>query len=303
MIPDAETGYADGGSSYNAQMSQHVQFSESRSVGADGIPDLGGHRDRVRLLRTARVDQDTLRSIGAHRAGGAWWLEKCPGFPFDEAMDFLPRFARRSIVPEVVDLIPSSSWLASLANLLSRSSWDDLRGPLVRHHGACQDCGDDRRLEAHEAWSYDDDAKVQSLDGVLILCRACHETRHLGRARIVGRFDQAFGRLCTVNRIEAHERSAYLKLVSSRWRERSRHAWQLRLPIPEGMVLRLKPSVRHEGDGWLVMPPSGDRMGAETRVVDIGIGEEDDGLVLVGLSREQLKAAYASSSPSCNSSR
>jgi hypothetical protein len=281
---------------------QPMDLSSPREVEASRIPLIGPARDMVRLLRTRGISPERLCEWGAHREDGRWWRMRSEDFPFDALDAHLPRAARRSIVPEVVDLIPSSSWFASLANLLRRDSWDDLRRPLVAHHGGCQDCGDDRRLEAHESWSYDDVAAVQTLDGILVLCRACHETRHLGRAKVTGRFDQAFGRLCTVNRIRDDERMAYIARVSSTWRARSAREWQLRLPLPEGLSLRLRPSVRHEGDGWLVMPPSAGAPGACTRVVDVGVGQTAEGVVLVGVSDGALSDAYGSSISSCNSS-
>lgn len=280
---------------YNADMTP-ADLTDERSIDADGVRVLGPRPDMVRLLRTSHTPPAHLSGHGSHYESGSWWRMRTDDFPFDGLDPHLPRTARRSITPELVDLIPSSSWFASLANLLRRSSWDELRDPLVAYHGGCQDCGDDRRLEAHESWSYDDVAAVQTLDGILILCRACHETRHLGRAKIIGRFDQAFGRLCSINRIRDHERSAYLARVSATWRARSEREWQLRLPLHEGLHLRLRPSVRHDGDGWLVMPATSNSPGAQTRVVDVGIGETSSGVVLVGISADALSHAYETSS-------
>lgn len=78
--------------------------------------------------------------------------------------------------------------------------------------------------------------------------------------------------------------------------------WELRVPLPEDMVVALRPNVVHVGDGWLVMPATSDRPEIASRVIDVGVGEMDGSVVLVGLSRERIDDAYSSSSSSCNSS-
>lgn len=280
-----------------------IAMTRPRIVDAWGIPDVvGGASAPIRMLRVSDRGAPTILRHGGYERDGSWWMARRDGFPFDHVERHLPRAARRSLVPEIVDLIPASSWFASLANLLSRDSWQSLRLPLVDHHEGCQDCGHGSRLEAHEAWSYDESQGIQTLDGILVLCRFCHETRHLGRARAMGRFDEVFGRLCRINRIMPEERGSYLHRVSSLWEMRSRIAWELRLPIPEDMILELRPSVRHAGDGWLVMPATPTRGETSARVIDVGVGEMNGRVVLVGLSPSRIAAAYGSSDPSCISS-
>lgn len=254
---------------------------------------IGGRTAPVGLLRVDEDKEGLIIRHGGYRSGAGWVMPRKDDFPFDEIKDLLPRAALRSIVPEIVDLIPATSWFASLANLLSRESWGRLRLPLVDHHGGCQDCGHPHRLEAHEAWSYDEDAGIQSLDGILVLCRFCHETRHLGRARMMGRFDEAVGRLARINRLRNDEIASYVQNVSENWHRRSSMSWQLRLSFPEDMVLDLRPSVRHVGDGWLVMPASAHREETVARVIDVGIGEIEGRVVLVGMGGDRIAEAYA----------
>lgn len=272
-------------------------FAHPRVVDALGIPRLGpgGDDAPIRLLRTSNVGDDRMRRRGAFERAGSWWVRRSIGFDFDGLGGNLPRFAARSLVPEIVDLIPSSSWFSSLANLLARKSWDELRSPLVDHHGGCQDCGHGARLEAHEAWSYDEETGIQTLRGILVLCHWCHETRHLGFARRMGRFDVVFERLRLVNRLSLEETADYLAIVDSDWRRRSTLEWQLRLPLPEGMVLRLRPGVHHEGDGWLVQEASERRPECATRLIDVGIGLLDGDVVVVGAARTEIEQAYGSS--------
>lgn len=115
------------------------------------------------------------------------------------------------------DLIPRTSWGASLANLLSKTSWDKLRHPLIDQCGrACQLCGDGtlRSYDVHEIWSYQmptpQEIKqayaqgslafgVQTLEGLMMLCPKCHACFHLGLANAKGRLGTVLSRLKVLN--------------------------------------------------------------------------------------------------------
>src|SRR3546814_20183443 len=73
-------------------------------------------------------------SYAGTRAGGAkgsrekgWYIERDGSVPLEPLDPFLPQFARRSIVPNVVDLIPETSWCSSLANMLSTRRSEERR--------------------------------------------------------------------------------------------------------------------------------------------------------------------------------
>jgi hypothetical protein len=277
-------------------MSDDHDLTDERVVDGLGIPSVDAStRVPIRLLRLDDAHPDLLRAAGAVRRADWWWAPRTARFDFEGLADHLPRMARRALVPEIVDLIPASSWFSSLANLLTRSSWDDLRTPFVDHHGGCEDCGHGARLEAHERWSYDEVAGIQTLEGIVVLCHWCHETRHLGFARRMGRFDTVFARLCRINRIAQWERGRYLDAVESAWMRRSRWQWQLRIPLPEDVMLTLRPDVRHEGDGWLVRDATDGKPASATRVIDVGVGEMGGRVVLVGVGRQRMADAYHSS--------
>lgn len=44
-----------------------------------------------------------------------------------------------------------------------------------------------RRLECHEAWEYDDVARIQKLSKLVALCTHCHQIKHWGWARVAWR--------------------------------------------------------------------------------------------------------------------
>lgn len=266
---------------------------DPRTVDAWQIPDVvGGRFSPIRLLRVEETDCQTIEDHGGYLSNGSWWMDRRDSFPFEAIDHHLPRSALRSLVPELVDLIPSSSWFASLANLLSPSSWNELKAPYLSYQKGCQDCGHGNRLEAHEAWSYDEVNAIQTLDGIIILCRFCHDTRHLGRARLMGKFDDVFRRLCKINRIGVRERNLFFDVISENWERRSLQSWQLNIPLGFDTMVYLKPSIVHAGDGWLVMPATDRRKEMVTRIINVGIGTHRGKLVLVGLSESEIRAAY-----------
>lgn len=129
------------------------------------------------------------------------------------------------------DLIPSSSWGSSLANLLTKKSWDTLRHPLIeKNNHVCQLCGCKKKvLDVHEVWSYDfpkqedlDQASanenitafgLQTLQGLMTICKKCHECFHLGLALVNGRLDIALERLAGLNCWDGEQVNDYYHTV------------------------------------------------------------------------------------------
>lgn len=154
----------------------------------------------------------------------------------------------------VGDLIPYTSWGSSLANLLTRDSWNKLRWPLITaHNNVCELCGNRlNSLEVHEVWSYAfPPAAVmkkasseivfgtQTLDGLLALCSDCHRCFHLGRERSQGTLDITLKRLAALNNWTDLEIDDYYNTVLSRWEITSKIHWNLDLSTlehPDGFL-------------------------------------------------------------------
>src|SRR5690606_23658509 len=134
-----------------------------------------------------------------------WYITREARVLLEPLDPFLPQIARKRIVPNVVDLIPETSWCASLANLLTAKAWGLLRDATLSAAGGCEDCGSADNLECHEVWSYDEAKGVQKLEALKAVCSACHETYHLGLASTRNRYSIAFARLVLINRIAKHE--------------------------------------------------------------------------------------------------
>jgi hypothetical protein len=82
-------------------------------------------------------------------------------------------------------------------------------------------------VECHEVWGYDVTTGVQSLDGLIALCPACHEVKHIGRAEAVGNLDRAMNRLMVANGWDQAQTRAYLAGVWKVWQQRSAREWTL----------------------------------------------------------------------------
>lgn len=153
---------------------------------------------------------------------------------------FLPFVAQRFYAPLPVEMIPSTSWGASLANLLTSACWRAIRTKVTeRYGGLCQICGqlkNGTHIECHEIWDYDLEAqsgsfRIQRLAGMLSVCKACHGMHHLGFSAWRGHGDQAAYRLGDVNGWSMGELEEYMDWMQACWEVRSRRPWLLDLSI------------------------------------------------------------------------
>jgi hypothetical protein len=171
------------------------------------------------------------------------------------------------------DPIPSTSWGSSLANLLTKESWDGLRHPLIRkNHSVCELCGKRRKtLDVHEIWSYEFPPEhewaqrkdllvlgTQKLDGLLAICHKCHLCFHLGKANVDGVLEPTLERLAGLNGWEKKTIDAYRKKLYERYELASEIGWELDLSWvrhPEGgITVRNSWKVHPEVDRLITAP-------------------------------------------------
>lgn len=223
-------------------MSASVLFAAPRVIAdASKIPFLGSS-DEIGLVRTANIDGAALRAGGARGGtkGRRWYITRAPSVLLEPLDQFLPQIARKSIIPNIVDLIPETSWGASLANILTTSAWAQMRDQVIRDAGGCEDCGYGDKLECHELWSYDEVTGVQTLRGLRSVCSLCHETYHLGLASVHNRYGLAIARLALINRINKREVADFEEAIFSKFLQRSELEWALDLSLLAGRRLSIK---------------------------------------------------------------
>jgi hypothetical protein len=81
-----------------------------------------------------------------------------------------------------VEEVPLSSRGKSLSQLLPKSRWKQIRERVYVEHGQrcaiCEAKREDRRLDCHEVWEYDDEEHIQRLRDFIALCHLCHSAKH-----------------------------------------------------------------------------------------------------------------------------
>ncbi|MGH9291602.1 MAG: HNH endonuclease [Acidimicrobiales bacterium] len=134
-----------------------------------------------------------------------------------------------------IEMVPSSSWGANLAQSLKGPRWDAIRKVAADKAGnRCELCGGvgtRHNVEVHERWEYDETTAVQRLVGLVALCPACHEVKHMGRASNIGRLSQALAHLASVNDWTANEAMAAWNEAIVEFRRRNEIEWTLELSL------------------------------------------------------------------------
>jgi hypothetical protein len=130
-----------------------------------------------------------------------------------------------------IELVPQGQWGTNLRSELPRKEWDRLRRATYKAaNHRCEICGGVGRrhpVECHERWLYDNESKTQVLEGLIALCPACHEVKHIGRAGAVGRLEQAVAHLMKVNDWEIERALDYIEEAFTIWAQRSEETWVL----------------------------------------------------------------------------
>ncbi len=132
-----------------------------------------------------------------------------------------------------IELVPQTCWFSNVRSEVSPADWDRLRKRTAAHaENHCQICGGRGPkwpVECQELWDYDDARRVQTLTGLLALCPACHEVKHMGFANFRGRGDIAARHLAKVNGWAAPEAERYIAEQFAVWERRSHFQWALDL--------------------------------------------------------------------------
>lgn len=132
-----------------------------------------------------------------------------------------------------IELVPSGQWEDNLRSHLKKTKWDALRYACYqRANHKCEVCGEKgwkHPVECHEIWEYNDQTRIQKLNGLIALCPQCHQVKHIGLAAIKGKFAQAIGQLMKVNSWPQELAEAYAIRQFEIHQIRSTFAWSIDL--------------------------------------------------------------------------
>lgn len=131
------------------------------------------------------------------------------------------------LVPE---MLPVTTWEQNIRHKRGPEVWDRMRKHAYKAAGhRCEICGDQGKLEAHEAWSLANETCVQKLDRIIALCPVCHKAHHLGIARRLGMFDDVRRQLQRVNGWTARQVDAGIQEAYEVWQQRCDWPWTVDL--------------------------------------------------------------------------
>lgn len=130
-----------------------------------------------------------------------------------------------------IELVPATSWFENVRSALKPSQWDRLRKATYARAGyrceVCGGAGSKHPVECHELWEFNADTHVQKLTGLIALCPACHEVKHIGFAEQRGRLDNAAAHLMRVNGWNETQAVDYIAQAFMLWERRSSLTWQV----------------------------------------------------------------------------
>lgn len=138
-----------------------------------------------------------------------------------------------------VELIPRSCSGSNIRTLIPKKYWDKLRKKSYKEAGhKCEICGGlgteqgyRHDLECHEVWYYDVKKREQQLKGLVSLCPLCHQAKHIGRAKYIGKREEVIQHMKKVNNMTKRRIEEYLEGEFVKYAENSRIKWSLDLSL------------------------------------------------------------------------
>jgi hypothetical protein len=138
-----------------------------------------------------------------------------------------------------VELIPKTCSGSNIRTLIPKKYWDKLRRKSYKEAGLkceiCEGVGTDQgyrhNLECHEVWEYDVKLRVQKLIKLVSLCPLCHQAKHIGRAKYIGKRDEVIKHMKKVNGMTKRALEEYIETQFTQYSEYSRIRWSLDLSL------------------------------------------------------------------------
>lgn len=134
-----------------------------------------------------------------------------------------------------IELVPATSWGNNLRSAMTSKQWRALSGMICdRAYNVCEICGEvgpKHPVECHEIWEYNERKQIQRLTGMIALCPNCHLVKHIGYARVAGKYDLALKHFRKVNGLKKIEAEEAVKAAFQKWRDRNKQTWTLDLSL------------------------------------------------------------------------
>lgn len=201
---------------------------------------------------------------GEAKSLGAKWDPSARRWYAPAPLPKLKRWRARPDLPELlpgedrsfggglfVDLVPSSCWFTNVRSCVTAADWDRIRRMVYGRAGhRCEACGaapdreQNRYMEAHERWHFDEDTHTQTLRRLICLCTDCHQATHFGFAEIRGLGEQAIGHLQSVNKWDRLQAHAHIDAAWDTWEARNQHDWELNLNILTDVDVAVAPPAK-----------------------------------------------------------
>jgi hypothetical protein len=135
-----------------------------------------------------------------------------------------------------IELVPSTSWYNNLRKQVSRKDWNKIRRESYANANyQCEICGEKSQLHCHEKWNYNDEERLQKLEGFEAICVNCHMIKHAGFSMHTEESRQRFdrdkliGHFCKVNNCDKNDFVRYEKMAFEIWSRRSQYQWKVDL--------------------------------------------------------------------------
>lgn len=189
-------------------------------------PALGEDRQAARFLCGLSSPATTSAKLSRDALFG-----ELSDVPFETVLEALGADSARVGPSLSIELVPRTCWFANVRSEVSGADWERLKRATFKSAGyRCEVCGgrgEKWPVECHEIWDYDDELGLQTLRGLIALCPACHEVKHIGRAEMHGRGEAARDHLARVNGWSTEEAEGYIEERFGLWYIRSERDWEL----------------------------------------------------------------------------
>ena len=166
-----------------------------------------------------------------------------------------------------IEMIPKSCWGRNLRKVITRDTWDTLKGDIYYHSDLDDRCAICARelpydWELHEVWSYDRSAKIQCLVDLLALCQDCHMVKHFGLAAKQDKAETATKHLRAVNDWSEEQALEHISIAIDEWEINSTVDYSLDVSFAERWIPKTRihpewleerkgiPSNRYEATQW-----------------------------------------------------